>query len=152
MIEVKGTHVVLELDTGRSLRIPGRYGLMHDPSGRAWPRCEVLIGPFMRERRPAAKVPDTARAYFGRKATVLEGSVVLPARRGWTDVGTMKGGRIYYWRGGTKHPGPFKHRFNKDWSSIVLGKRSVVVRRQGRFLSIALGTGCVLDDRGFVIP
>lgn len=151
---VKGTHVRIVLDSGAALLVPARYGLLHDPTGREWPFCSVLVGPYREGRRRPIEPSSKVRQYFGRKASLYEGEVTMPPRamKEWRQIGTAIRGRIYYLRGGTKYPGRFRHRFNKGWTAMLLGKKGVVIYRAGRFLRIELPDGCTIDDRGFVIP
>lgn len=153
MILLKGTHVRIVLEDGGSLRFAPSYGLMHDPDGKAWPRCSLLVGPYLVSERRLEPTP-AMRAYFGRRAIVYDGRVDLPPRplRDWRLLGLASKGRIYYWRGGTRYPGPFRHRFNRGWAAVLLGDKRVQVYRRGRFVRLEMPDGCTIDDRGLVRP
>lgn len=151
MIIVKGTRVIFDLlGEDRSLHAPARAGLLHDPSGRDWPRCSALVGPYARTAEPLEDAK--AQQYFGRSYQVRAARVTLPPRpiASWRSVGPVE--RIWYTRGGTKYPGPFQHKFNKGWIPLVFGKKRVILYKLGSWCRLEFPDGCTLDDRGFVRP
>jgi hypothetical protein len=158
MLIVKGTRVRLHMAEGGPLVRP-RGGMMHDPTGKAWPRNSILLGPFKKEGLPvdASKYQGAPKEYLGRNYNPKEGSVNLPpkALSHWEDVGLVE--RIDYYRHGTKAPGGYTHKFHAPRGvyhvlHAVKGKRRVMLRRCGKFYRLDLGKGAIADDRGIVFP
>lgn len=154
----RGTRVSLKLEDGSSLSFEG--AAMHDATGRAWPKCSVLIGPFPREGARQAteeEMKGAPRQYLGR---TYRGKVSqpfdLPPRglAAWTKVAVVTHATIFYTRGGTKYPGRYRHTMNKGrWIiDLVKGEGRATLWRHGRYHRIDLPKGCMLDDRGFVWP
>lgn len=160
-----GTRVHIDLDDGRRIHgVPGSASL-HDRTGRAWPKCSVLIMVFPRSGARLAteeEMTGAPRQYLGRtyRGKVSEPIDLPPKALGaWERVGTVsrvKGdkGEIWYSRGGTKHPGRYRHEFNKGGKLVGFfkGEGTVVLYQRGRALRLQLPRGCMLDDRGFVWP
>lgn len=150
MIIRKGTRVLFDLESGRTVKCVPGYGMMHDPDGADWPQNSVLVMPFRRTGDPIDYAP--ARHYFGAGHGVESGEVTLPPRAltAYTKVGHVK--RIWYTRPGTSHPGPFKHKVNGGWLDAVLGKKRAILYRRGRIYRLEFPDGAVIDARGFVRP
>jgi hypothetical protein len=160
MLIVKGTRVAFEMTEGGEVVVRPRCGMMHDPQGSSWGKCSLLVGPFNTGRSEpllevAAASLKSAQQYFGRNYVVREGSVELPPRAlsGWERLGPVD--RIWYTRGGTKYPGPFKHPFGRPGVLTRLfkgaGKKPILYTR-GAFLRLEMQSGCMLDDRGILFP
>ena len=158
MLIVKGRAVRLHMAEGGPMVRP-RGAMMHDPNGRAWPACSVLIGPFTAGKRAATpkEYKGTPREYLGKTYSPHVGSVDLPPKdlADWITIGDVT--RIDYVRTGRKNPGGYKHTFNAphgvSWFVFALkGKGRAVLRRHGRFYRLDMSHGCHLDDRGFVWP
>ena len=150
MMIVKGTRVELERLDGSILKIPARYGMLHDPEGAQRARCEVFFAPFTELRRVPETVTPAAKRYLGDNYEARLVRTDIP-RSGWVDAGLVK--TIWYTRNGNRG----KHRPNEDFvhpfrSPIPFRKNPVPLSRSGRVYRISLGTGCVIDDRGFVFP
>lgn len=161
----KGTRVHFVLDDGSKVHPAKGAAALHDPEGRAWPACSILISEFPRagarqatddEMRGAPK-EYLGRTYKGRVSKEFD----LPPRAlsGWSKVATVatiqdEQGMIYYSRGGTKYPGRYRHRFNKGHGLVALfkGKGKVTLYERGRFMRLELPRGCRLDERGIVWP
>ena len=132
-----------------------RDGMLYDASGKYWPKCSLLITPFENGKKEVSAGAE----YFGREAIVKEGHVDLPPRAlsGWTLVGECRD--VYYDRAGTKHPGPFHHEFDKPrglWRLIwPFSKKAhgpaLLYTRRGLY-RIDFPEGCLIDDRGIVMP
>lgn len=139
----KGHSCLFEMEDGRDIRVPG--GMLHDPSGHAWPSRSVLCGPFQRgsEVEPA---DGDERAYLGRDPKM--GVIDTPPREldGWSYVGDVE--RIYYTRIGNRAD-RYQHGFNE---SFFHHKGRVRLYRRGRYYRLELPRGAVLDARGFVRP
>ena len=137
-------------------------GMLYDESGASWPKCSLLIAGFERGR----KKTDEGSSYFGRNADIREGSIDLPPKdlSAWHKLGEID--QIFYDRAGTKHPGFFRHQFNKPrglYRVIFMFKRRAskqpavlysLWRRktEEQFYRIELPEGCIVDDRGVVLP
>jgi hypothetical protein len=157
MLIVKGTSIRLHMEDGPMVRPRG--AMMHDPTGRHWPKTSLLIGPFKKEggKVDPKKYEGAPKEYLGRNYNPKEGSVNLPPKNlsYWEDVGVVE--RIDYVRPGTKAPGGFRHSFNKPRGvyhvlHAVKGKRHVMLRRCGQFYRLDLGKGAIADERGIVFP
>lgn len=144
MLTAKGYRVAFEV-AGRIVKAPARYAILHDPEGKAWPRCSVLVALF---QRGGGHVEDAdAERYFGYPPR--EGSYFTPphALSEWKRVGEVS--RIDYWRPG-EYEGKWFHPF-KDGGWVFKAKLPVLYRR-GRLLRLELHDGCVLSWRGFQWP
>jgi hypothetical protein len=146
----------------KHIRVPSDAGMLYDESGTYWPRCSLLISEFARGKKKS----DQGADYFGRDATVFEGNVDLPPKdiAAWHKLGEID--QIFYDRAGTKHPGFFRHQFNKPkglYRLIFLFKKraskhpAVVYslwrrKTEEQFFRIELPEGCIVDDRGIVLP
>jgi hypothetical protein len=140
MLMVKGYAVRLVLANGKSLRAGG--AMMHDPGGRDWPRCSVLIGSFTRGSEPVSDLGT--RQYYGPGYQARKGSANVPDSKAidsWRLVGEAS--QIFYKRTGNIYGGQlFRHKFS----------RPVRIYKQGRWTRLELGTFCSLGPRGFVSP
>jgi len=151
-VDALGDHVSFELAEGRRVRAPAAHVMLYDDDGRVWPRCSLLVGPI---RRTATLLAASARQrrYYGDAYALRTGYVDLPPvpLHTWEAIGPTS--RIYYQRPGTAYPGYFQHPFNKPaiWD-FLRAKRDVLLYRQGSFLRLELGRGCVVNWRGFVKP
>ena len=158
MLIVKGRAVRLHMAEGGPMVRP-RGAMMHDPNGRAWPSCSVLIGPFTAGKRAATpkEYEGTPKEYLGRTYSPHVGSVDLPPKSldAWQEIGLVT--RIDYVRTGRKNPGGYRHVFNKPRGALwvvflIKGKGKAVLRRHGRFYRLDMNKGCLLTDQGFVYP
>jgi hypothetical protein len=130
-------------------------GMMHDPSGRWWPKNSVLCGPF---RKLRAAQPDEgssqAKHYLGDSHRAVVGVIDTPPKplSGWTYLGEVD--EIRYTRTGRKRPGRYFHPFSKPGAlaTIIKGKGKARLYRYGRFCRLDLPHGAILDTRGYVWP
>lgn len=132
------------------LRLPPRYGIIHDPKGEKLPRCTVYFGPYKIVRGTPQMTPE-ARKYFGSRyeAAVVEVSRPNPSNSTWEPVALVT--HIFYVRGsrgnGAYAKGAYHHTFAR--SPLTLDK-------SGKFYRLSLTPGspnaCIVDDRGFVFP
>ena len=158
----KATAVRLHMADGRLIKPRGT--MMHDESGRAWPRNSLIIGPF--KPNTHGPVPDNRfegapRYYLGRGYKARYGTVNLPPRslRAWKFVGYAsrgepEDGEIQYVRRGIRAPGGFYHPWNKPmlFGLIQGGKGRVRLYRYGAFYRLEMPRGATVNDRGFVRP
>lgn len=151
---VKGRSTRFEMVDGPDVTCSG--GMIHDPSGRAWPKNSVLCGPFRPRVRAATpkEYRGWARDYLGTSHRPMVGIVDVPPRTlsEWTYLGEVE--RIYYTRIGAKRPGRYVHTFNKPsaFATLVRGNGRVRLYRRGRFVRLELPRGAQLDARGYVWP
>lgn len=145
MLTAKGYDVGFKLENGREVFAPKSYAMLHDPSGRDWPKCSVLVVSI---RKGNEEIDNReAEKYFGY--VPHGGRTHLPPENldRWSLVGDVK--EIDYWR-----PGEFKggwyHPF--QGGGWLFPKPFPVLYRNGRALRIELGSGCTLNWRGFVWP
>jgi hypothetical protein len=162
MLMVKGTRVAFDLADGAEIDVRPGLGMMHDPDGKAWPRCSLLIGPFTKGRAMSSPPSawGAARQYYGRQYAVRQGEVNLPPRAlsGWERLGPVT--QIWYTRVGSKYRRSgerpdFRHEYNKPGllTRMFKGKgRPPVLYSRGEFLRLEMQAGCMLDARGIVFP
>jgi hypothetical protein len=156
-----GRETLIVLVDARELEPPKTYGLLFDPSGKNWPRCSLLIAPYEEGTREVSPPRGLARDYFGDDAKIYRGEVKLPPRKlgAWQPLGEVDA--LYYDRTGTAHRGYFRHRFYAPRGLyrllfLVKAKKRdehpVIVYEYGEALRIDMPAGCIVDDRGIVMP
>jgi hypothetical protein len=152
---VKGRACRFEMKDGPDVSCAG--AMIHDPSGRHWPKNSVLCGPFRARVRRASddEYRGAARDYLGTTHQASVGVVQMPPRSlgEWTYVGEVD--RIFYTRTGRKRPGRYQHPFFKPTAlaTLVRGRRGKVrLYRRGQFCRLELPRGAQLDNRGYVYP
>jgi hypothetical protein len=153
----KGEDVGFVLEGGKKIDAPKRAGMLHDPSGRAWPKCSLLVMSYRRSSRQATddELRGESRDYFGRDYDACVSTIDTPPKAigEWSFVGDVK--RVFYWRPG-KHQGVYKHDINKPHGFVRVlflfrGKMRAKLYRRGRTYRLELDN-CALDDRGIVRP
>lgn len=148
-----GRNVLFVAEDGREVSAHKRDGMLYDGSGIYWPSCSLLVAPFRQGTRESEK----GRDYFGRGFRVLEGTVSLPPRslKQWREIGEIK--HVYYRRAG-KHSAYFHHEFDRPrglWRLIwpvKRGSQPVALYSFGGCFRVELPAGCIVDDRGIVLP
>ena len=153
MLLDKGSSVLCEMVDGSDRRLSG--GMLHDPSGKHWPKKSVLIASYRKGNREAtdAEMRGAPDDYLGKSYVGRIGEVTLPpkALSKWQRVGDVD--RIYYTRRGHKRPGRYQHKFNKMSLTVLFkGKGKAVLYRCGRAYRLELPRGAIVDSRGFVYP
>lgn len=150
-----GRQVELVLRDGREVKPGARVGMLYDSTGTYWPATSLLVMSFDQGNAETAHGHD----YFGKQARVLEGSVEPPPKSlsSWTKLGEIE--EVYYDRAGTKHPGFFRHVFNKPKGLYKVlfmfkkaGKLPAVLYQCETAFRIELPRGSIVDDRGIVMP
>jgi hypothetical protein len=129
--------------SGKVVRAPGGYGLLHDPSGRDWAKCSGLVIPF---ETGGDEIDDNAaRQYLGYPAR--EGQVILPpkALSAWKRIGPAL--EIFYFR---RRPGRLPSIHRDQYYHPFKG--AATVYRRGRIFRVELGPGCEWNVRGIVKP
>jgi hypothetical protein len=134
-VQVESNRVAFQLVDGRLVRLPPSYGTFHEPGS-----CTVYFGPY-KKTRERADMNRSERRYFGpdHKAYVA----ILPklSVTGWKMIGKVA--VIYYVRRGQRARGGFHHPFKS---------RQPMLSKAGRLYKLSLGSGCLVDDRGYVYP
>lgn len=152
MLIAKGYDVGFRMEEGRDVVPPRRYAMLHDPSGRDWPACSVLIAPFLRLAHKVPKTKDLSEAeeYFGY--VPREGVVKLPSRdmKKWGKLGAVS--EIDYWRPGDEYKGDWWHPFGEAGWIFKSHLPNLYVLRSSQTLRLELGEGCSLNWRGFIWP
>lgn len=156
-----GRDVIFVLRGGREISAHRkRDGMLYDESGYYWPRRSLLVAPFDQGRESANHV-QKVRDYFGRKFDTFEGCVTrLPPRslHGWRELGAID--QIFYDRAG-KYEGPFRHRFNshRNLTQLLIGaihrgaaNSPSILFTNGVCYRVDFPKGCIIDDRGIVLP
>jgi hypothetical protein len=149
----KGRSCLFEMVDGSDVRCSG--GMLHDPSGRWWPKKSVLCGPFRQRMRPVDddEYDGDAKHYLGSSHKASIGSIDTPPKplAGWDYLGEVD--RIFYTRTGRKNPGRYQHKFNgKGFTTLIKGNGRVRLYRRGRYCRLELPRGAILDSRGFLWP
>jgi hypothetical protein len=144
MLICKGFSVSFVLASGKTVKAPAGYGLLHDPSGKDWAKCSGLVVSF---EKGGDEIDDKlAKEYFGHPAR--EGELQLPPHSlsSWKKLGVAK--EILYNR---RRPGnlPAAH---QDKYYHPFDKGTATLYRLGRMLRIELGPGCEWSYRGIVRP
>jgi hypothetical protein len=134
------------------IRFPAGFVLVHDTESSIYPRCDVFVVRWRARRGSPEKFMDqdalkTARDYFGDRARIQRGSVEVPAGP-WSYVCNVK--FIRY----TRHPRTarevplFAPGHEHEYSPAV---RLYSCTRPLAW-KLSLAGGCIVDDRGFVVP
>ena len=147
MLLAKGWAVALTLESGRKVRGAHGAALLHDESGRDWPKCSGLVMPVRKTKRPLSD--SNAKRYFGNEYNVREAVVTLPTQQlsAWDLIGHVT--QIDYSRLG-QYEDDFYHPFSRTgwiWKSPYPR-----LYRLDRKLRLDLGSGCVWNWRGIVTP
>jgi hypothetical protein len=152
MLVCKGNRVKFVLKDGT--KISARGSMLHDPSGRYWAKCSLLIVSFQRSGRLATddERAGAPREYLGRTHQARVGSVSLPPKplSEWELVGELD--EILYVRPGRKAPGSFFHKFGGRRIETFWRKGKARLYKLGRSYRVELGHRCLADDRGIVTP
>jgi hypothetical protein len=154
-----GTRVALVLRDGDEITPRARDALLYDVSGTHWPSCSLLIAPFEKMRAVAENPTSEALAFYGRSATIRQGAINLPPRAvgAWDRLGAIE--TIFYERRGKRAPGYFRHEFNRPrglWKLVWPVKKgadkpAILYTLRGAY-RVELPQGCIVDDRGIVVP
>jgi hypothetical protein len=122
------------------LRLPARYGIIHDPDGTDLRRCTVYFGPY-RTIGGKPTLTRAARAYFGPHYAAKPIAVNPPGDDArWTSVAPVY--VIFYRRKGFR-AGGYHHPFRRA---------PLTLEKSGPFYRLYLPGTCIVDDRGFVFP
>ena len=143
MLICKGFSVSFELVSGKTVKAPASYGLLHDPSGKDWPKCSGLVAPF---EKGGDEIDDRlAKEYFGH--TAREGEMALPPRAlsSWRKLGVAA--KILYFR---RRPGNLPAEHRDEYFHPFKG--TATVYRLGRMLRVELGPNCSWTWRGVISP
>ena len=152
MLIVKGNRVKFVLKDGTKISASGL--MMHDPSGRYWPKNSMLVASFSRGGRLATDKEKSGapREYLGRTHPARIGSVNLPPKPlgDWDYVGELK--TILYVRPGRKAPGAFYHHFGQRRIEAFWKSGKAHLYRRGSAYRVQMGKGSLADDCGIVYP
>ncbi len=139
-IRVESDRVAFDMVDGKKLKLPASYGTLHDQEGTVLPKCDVFFGPFKKTKKPV-EMSRSERRYFGAQHRAVLAELPKIPVDGWKKVGDVV--MIYYVRRGHRAPGGFHHPFKS---------RHPTLYKQGRLYKLSLGTGCLVDDRGYIYP
>jgi hypothetical protein len=157
----KAEKVAFDLVDGRKIDAPFRAGMLHDPDGKVWPACSLLVMSYRRGTKAATKEQFNGdpKNYFGRHYEASVSMISLPPKAisEWKFVGDVK--RVLYVRVGTKAPGGYHHDINKPRGLMRIvflfkGKGEALLFRRGRTYRLDLQpcSKAMIDDRGLVWP
>jgi hypothetical protein len=145
MLIAKGYGVRFVMEHG-SVRPARTHALLHDPSGRVWPKCSGLVSPF---RKTGDEINDsTAKSYFGLFSDApRRGILVMPPRAlsEWRFSGYVE--EIEYSR---FRPDGLRSSHRDDYFHPFKG--DALLYRRGGLFRIELGRGCLWNWRGIVRP
>jgi hypothetical protein len=160
MLIAKCYALALHLKDGRTVR-PGGV-LLHDPSGKCWPRTSCLITTFRKTGRPLESPTDEEIAWARDPKSVREGFAFVPAARSmssWSRVGEVV--EIDYKRVG-EYQDLYVHEFKRPVSlyvssftypqSITKVDKAWELYKKQRTYRIELGPKAEFNWRGFVSP
>lgn len=129
------------------VRIPASHVLVHDTTGDLLSRCDLYAVKWHRARTEnlldtsvSSEALNDAREYFGISAAPEIGLVDIPEGP-WRRFARVQ--FIRYRRAGNSG-GLFEHEYDPTIDLYVC-ERPLAFR-------VALPTGCIVDDRGFVWP
>ena len=157
MLLDQGEEVAFDLVDGRQIDAPKRAGMLNDDTGKAWPKCSLLVMSYRRGSRAATddEMKGAPKNYLGGDYPGSVSMIQAPPKSlsEWKFVGDVK--KLFYWRPG-RHQGKFHHEFNKPKGLVRLlfifrGKMKAKLYRRGRVFRIEL-EACWLDSRGIVRP
>jgi hypothetical protein len=140
MLIAKCHALALHMKDGGTVRPRGV--LLHDPSGRYWPKNSCLITTFRKSGRPLENPTDEEVAWASNPKSVRAGSAFVPGARSmssWSRVGEVVA--IDY-----RRVGEYADEYNHEC------KRPVPLYRKGRVYRLELGKGATFNWRGFVSP
>jgi hypothetical protein len=139
-IRVESDRVAFDMADGKHLKLPASYGTFHDQDGTVLPKCDVFFGKF-RKTKKRVEMGRADRRYFGADHRAVLAELPKIPKDGWKQIGEVV--MIYYVRRGSRAPGGFHHPFKS---------RHPMLSKNGRFYKLSLGSGCLIDDRGYVFP
>lgn len=125
--------------SGKLVKLPTNYGIIHDPEGEHFDKCECFFGPHKSTTRTVEMTPK-AKAYMGPSYPATFAVVDVP-QGPWNSVGEVA--QIFYKRPG-RYQGRYFHPFKTGYGPSLF--------KSGRYYRLALPGGCIVDDRGFVFP
>lgn len=132
MLIARGYDVALYVD-GELIRCSRGSEILHDESGKDWPKSEVLILPFEKTGKRLERVPHAVRQHFGAEYAPMRGTVKLPPKTGWREVGVVE--RIEYARRGHLAD-EYEHTFGERSMFSFGGRRKPTLHRRGEALRI----------------
>ena len=165
MLVTQGYRVSFIMAGGKTVKPPASYALMHDESGRDWPRFSGLVGAVKTAGRSGEPISDrAAKDYFGYAPCAFEASIPSGDERhlrNWKSVGDVE--EILYSRrrsngAPAKHRGDYYHPIRQKVPGLLSRLLSFVLPagaklyRRGRWYRIELASGCVWNWRGIVSP
>lgn len=152
MLICKGLRVRFIMKDGGE--VSPRGALLHDPSGKYWPKNSMLVVGFKRGRRRATddERRGAPKEYLGRTHDARVGSVELPPKQlsEWQARGEVA--TILYVRPGTKAPGRYYHHFGKRRIEAFFKSGKARLYQRGSLYRVEMGQGSLADDRGIVFP
>jgi hypothetical protein len=125
---------------GRLIKPARGSTLLHDPTGKSWPKTSCLITTFRKTGAAIEDPTDEEISWAKNPENVREGKVDIPPRtRGWKEIGRVFS--IDYTRYG-EHADWYEHEF----------KRPVRLLQRGKAMRLELGRGAEFNWRGFLVP
>lgn len=145
MLIAKCSRVTFIVD-GRRVAAPKGATLLHDPSGRHWPRQSCLIASFRRGGDVLENPTDEQVAWATNPDAVKIGSVDTPPKGlgEWEVIGRVE--RVDYTRRGV-YADDYEHDFEEGW---LLKRPLPTLRQRGKCMRLDLGRGRQFNWRGFI--
>jgi len=151
-IRVEAHRVAFDMVNGETITLPARYGQFHDEEGIVLPKCEIFFGPF-KKTRERVEMRRVHRRYFGSDHKAVLAELPNIPMDGWKKIGEVK--TIYYVRRGTRAPGGYHHGYQRRGSGFWTWRtpgRHPTLSENGKIYKLSLGSGCLVDDRGYRYP
>ena len=147
MLVVKGFRAIFKMEDGQTVRPPAGHAILHDESGKDWPRCAALIAAIKTHPNDPPVSDAAAKSYLGAEPRV--GSTTLPPRAlgSWSRVGRIE--EFLYTR---RRPRDLPGKLQDDYyHPIEKGVATLFEWRRGIY-RVELGRGCLWNWRGIVRP
>lgn len=139
------------------IRLPTNYVLVHDAAGAVFPRCELFVVRWRgRGGSPRVDSEDMkyAREYYGERTRIVRGSVDVPSGP-WKRIASVRAVR-YRRQSIPDHlraPGENKTReLEHAFKSVAMPSTVLYSTRGPLAWKLSLPNGCIIDDRGFIVP
>lgn len=159
---VRGDLTALDLDGGLKIKIPKRFGLIHDPLGIVLNRCDIYLSTYKISRKPVGTIPKgmakIVEAYFGASTPRVRVHVEIPLGP-WHRLGVVR--TVHYVRRNDEdeeRDGVFFHDYDGSegpWSYTFSDRDPTTEIFESccvRAFKLEMPDGCIVNDRGFVWP
>lgn len=149
---IRGDIVTFEMEKGPDISLPKSWGIIHDPVGTCFPRCELFIAPYRKTHTKRisvdTEVASVAEEYFGSGKPMYEATIDIPVGP-WNRVGRTT--RILYDRYGELQDA-YQHPFERPVPLYRQVHAQLLLGKKVRAYRLALPDACIINAHGFVWP